>query len=203
MGPKAKNDSPTAEDLEKSLTLKERLFVLEYQANGGNATQAAIAAGYSAKCAAVQGSQNLRKPKIRAFLEGRLKQGKVGELELTIERLEEELARIALLDPRRAYDKDGRLLSVPEMPEDVARALAGYEVEAAFDWVDDPNEPGMKKKRAQVGFTTKVRWPNKTEAILLGLRRRGALIDRQEVEHSGNVSVSISINGIKRKAAAP
>ncbi len=175
------------------------MFVLEYQANGGNATQAAISAKYSKAGAAVQGSRMLRNPKIREALEGRLKQGRVGELELTIGRLEEELARIAFLDPRRAYDKDGRLLSVPEMPEDVARALAGFEVETTYDWVDDPKEPGFKKMRSQTGFTSKVRWPNKTEAILLGMRRRGALVDRAELDLKGNVAVSITINGIKRE----
>jgi phage terminase small subunit len=46
------------------LTAKQEAFVREYAANGGNATQAAIAAGYSPKVAAEVGSENLRKPQI-------------------------------------------------------------------------------------------------------------------------------------------
>ncbi len=43
------------------LTDKQQRFVEEYCSNGFNATQAAISAGYSAKTAQEQGSQNLSK----------------------------------------------------------------------------------------------------------------------------------------------
>ncbi|HOR65814.1 MAG TPA: terminase small subunit [Candidatus Sumerlaeota bacterium] len=43
------------------LTLRQKRFINAYLANGGNATQAAIKAGYSKKTASVIGQQNLNK----------------------------------------------------------------------------------------------------------------------------------------------
>lgn len=54
--------------IDNGLTLKQERFVQEYVRANGNATKAALAAGYAKgkePNAAVQGSENLRKPKIR------------------------------------------------------------------------------------------------------------------------------------------
>ena len=56
-------------DTEPELSPKQRLFVEHYLANDGNATQAAIAAGYNAKNARVIGSQNLTKLNIRQCID--------------------------------------------------------------------------------------------------------------------------------------
>jgi len=48
----------------KKLTPKQDAFVKAYLLNGGNATQAAIDAGYSKKTAQQVGSENLLKPVI-------------------------------------------------------------------------------------------------------------------------------------------
>ena len=50
------------------MTTRQRRFVAEYIANGGNGTQAAIAAGYSKRSAHDIASENLRKPEIAAAL---------------------------------------------------------------------------------------------------------------------------------------
>lgn len=51
--------------MDKKLTPKQRRFVEEY-AIDGNATRAALVAGYSKKTAARTGSENLQKPLIAA-----------------------------------------------------------------------------------------------------------------------------------------
>ena len=51
------------------LTTKQDAFVKAYLLNGGNATQAAISAGYSKNTAAEIGNENLRKPLIKAQIE--------------------------------------------------------------------------------------------------------------------------------------
>lgn len=51
------------------LTPKQQVFCEEYVANGGNATAAAISAGYSHKTAYSMGSENLTKPEIRDRIE--------------------------------------------------------------------------------------------------------------------------------------
>ncbi len=51
------------------LTPKQDAFIKSYLLNGGNATQAAIDAGYSEKTAQVIGSENLLKPIIKKAIE--------------------------------------------------------------------------------------------------------------------------------------
>lgn len=51
------------------LTPKQDKFVKEYLLNGGNATKAAISAGYSEKTAKSIGQENLTKPDVKAAIE--------------------------------------------------------------------------------------------------------------------------------------
>ena len=55
------------------LTTKQKVFADEYIKNGGNATQAAITAGYSKKTARTIAVQNLAKVNIKDYLQARLK----------------------------------------------------------------------------------------------------------------------------------
>jgi phage terminase small subunit len=55
------------------LTLKQKAFA-DYYIELGNATEAAIRAGYSKKTAAVIGNENLTKPYLKNYVEERLKQ---------------------------------------------------------------------------------------------------------------------------------
>jgi phage terminase small subunit len=164
----------------EGMTPKQRLFALEYLV-AVNATKAAERAGYSERTAASQGARLLKNVKVAEFLKSQMRKLEQ-RTELTVDRLEEELARIVGFDPRRAYDEEGKLLAVSEMPEDVARALTGFEEEALFDTVVVGEGPrgGKVKEKVQVGVTRKVKWHSKVEAIALGLKRRGALIDRHE-----------------------
>ena len=50
------------------LTAKQQAFCEHYVANGFNATQAAISAGYSEKTAYIIGHENLSKPKIEEYI---------------------------------------------------------------------------------------------------------------------------------------
>lgn len=52
---------------EPKLTDRQRRFVAEYLKNGGNGTEAAIAAGYAPKSAAVQASRMLNDDKVLAY----------------------------------------------------------------------------------------------------------------------------------------
>ena len=108
------------------MTEKQRRFVSEYLINL-NATQAAIRAGYSEKCAAEQGYDNLRKPQIAAAIaEGQAK--RFEKAELSADRVLEEMRRIALADPLAYWDEDGDLKPIKELTAEQAAALAGFEV---------------------------------------------------------------------------
>lgn len=55
------------------LTIKQKRFADEYIISG-NATDAAIKAGYSKKTASVIGTENLTKPNIKSYIDERLKE---------------------------------------------------------------------------------------------------------------------------------
>ena len=57
------------------LTVKQDKFVKAYLLNNGNATQAAITAGYSKKTANEIGAENLAKPSIKEAIEKHQKKG--------------------------------------------------------------------------------------------------------------------------------
>lgn len=59
--------------MEGKLTAKQDAFVKAYLLNGGNATQAAISAGYSEKTAKSIGQENLTKPDIKKAIESHQK----------------------------------------------------------------------------------------------------------------------------------
>ncbi|MDQ4680759.1 terminase small subunit, partial [Stenotrophomonas maltophilia group sp. RNC7] len=54
------------------LTVKQKAFC-DYYIETGNATEAAVRAGYSEKTAKVIGSENLTKPYIKSYIDDRLK----------------------------------------------------------------------------------------------------------------------------------
>jgi phage terminase small subunit len=66
----------------KKLTAKQQRFVDEYIHLRFNATKAAVAAGYSAKTAYSIGSENLKKPEIRAAIDAHLDAGAMGPKEV-------------------------------------------------------------------------------------------------------------------------
>ena len=115
----------------KKLTKKQEIFAAEYLTDL-NATRAAIAAGYSAKGADVTGSKLLGNPKVSELISR--KTGKrLGKLEITADRVLQELAKLAFLDPRNFYKADGSLKAITELDDDTAAALAGMEIEEAYE----------------------------------------------------------------------
>jgi phage terminase small subunit len=179
LSPRRKTTPEAPQAPADNLTSRQRLFCLEYLANGHNASKAAISAGYSARSAAQLGSTTLRNHEVQAFLKSQLTP-RVAKLELTAERLEAELARVAFFDPATMFDKDGRLLPVPEMLEDARRALRGFEVQEQTTLIADPLAPGGEKTEL-VSTVTKIRLPSKVDALHLGMKRLGLLVERVDV----------------------
>ncbi len=109
------------------MTPKQQLFVREYLVDL-NATQAAIRAGYSERTAMQQGSRLLMDVEIAAAVQAGMDK-RAGKLEITAERVLQEIARLAFFDPSKLYDEQGRPRPVHELDEDTRRAIAGVEIE--------------------------------------------------------------------------
>lgn len=117
-----------------------------------NATRAAIAAGFSKKTAHVQGHRLLKNVKVRALIDsGNMAVN--GKLEVTLERVREELARLAFYDPRDFWNEDGTAKAVTELDENTARALAGFETAELFT--------GSGEKRETAGYVKKFKLADK------------------------------------------
>jgi phage terminase small subunit len=75
---------------------KRAIFVREYLIER-NGTKAAIAAGFSAKSAAVTASKMLRNPKVQSEL-ARLQKASCDRLDITLDAVNQELAKLAFVD---------------------------------------------------------------------------------------------------------
>jgi phage terminase small subunit len=190
-------------DLETLSNGRQRRFVLELFLTNFNASESYRRAygPHTAKNANVLGPRLLADARVQAIVQRHHKRQE-DSLALSVERLDKELARLAYVDVRKAYDAEGRLLPVKDMPEDVARCIAAFEEEALFDMVatgETGPRGGVKKERVQVGVVRKVKWHSKPESIALGLKRVGALTEKHEFVGPANVTVNI---GVKRKPKA-
>lgn len=131
-----------------------------------NATKAAIAAGYSKNGAAVSGNRLLKNAKVQQLLSNSHQQivTKLEQInDITIERVMKELARIAFLDPRKFFDKDGKLIPLDKLDEDTARALAGLDV-VEMTGGAEISEEGIKVLESWV---KKIKPANKIDALRL------------------------------------
>lgn len=116
------------------MTPKQERFVEEYLIDL-NATQAATRAGYSKDTAHVIGHENLSKPEIAAAIAER-RQKLAANAEVTQERIVAEYARMAFYDPAAlAGAPMAGPEDIPNLPEDVRRAIVGWGWDKAGNFV--------------------------------------------------------------------
>lgn len=147
------------------LSARQHGFVEEFLKDR-NATQAAIRAGYSEVGASVQGVRLLANAKIASEIERRTNK-LADKWEGMRDRIIQEHSYSAFLDPAKAYDADGKLLAIPDMPEEVRRAIAGMDISEIY------SEGGA------IGCVRKIKLNNKVShlselATLFGLKQENA-----------------------------
>lgn len=108
------------------LTAKQRRFVSEYLIDG-NATQAAVRAGYSSGTAGSIGHENLTKPEIASAI-AEAQAAQIQAAGITAQRVIEELATVAFSDVRNLLTEAGQLADLPSLPDSVTRAVSSIEV---------------------------------------------------------------------------
>ena len=165
-----------------NLTAKQEAFVNEYLIDL-NATQAAIRAGYSEHTANEIGSQNLAKVSIQEAIQVLMDERRKRTV-VTQDMVVKELARIAFLDIRNAYNDDGELLAIPDMPEDVARAVGGMDIRKVKTWGKGDDEAREEEWAHNIKLIDK-----KGALELLG---RHLKMYTDKVEQTGTLNVNIS-----------
>ncbi|MBK7892897.1 MAG: terminase small subunit [Bdellovibrionales bacterium] len=162
----------------KDLTPKQKRFVEEYLVDL-NATQAAIRAKYSENTAGSQAFDLLKKPEIQAAIQAEMdKRSK--RTNITADNVLKELMRIATADLSGAYDEQGRLKPIHEIPEDTRRAMSGIKVFEEFD--------GFGQDRVKIGEVREVKFWDKPKSLEILARHLKLLTDKVEV--SGSVTIS-------------
>ena len=168
------------------LTARQARFVVEYCVSL-NATSAAIKAGYSEKGADSWGSQLLSNPKVCAEIAKKM--GKVcNKLEISAQRVLEEIAKLAFYDPGDFFQDDGSLKGIKELDSDTRRAIAGLEVSELFEGKDVPDGPQQK---TIYGLLKKVKLSDKRAALELLGKYLKLFTDKQEIAHSGTVNLQV------------
>lgn len=97
--------------------------------------------------------------------------------EFVKQELIDELRKICKVDIRRAFDEGGNLLSIKEMPEDVAKAVSAFDID----------EDALGNERVRVRFLDKLK------AIETMGKNLKMFVDR--VEHSGTVTLEDMVVG--------
>lgn len=150
-------------------------FCVEYivDRKGGPAW---VRAGGSAKSADSQASRLLRNAKVKAEI-NRLIKEQEERTKLNGDRVLKELWLLGTVDISEAYDDDGAIKKLKDMPETVRRAIAGVEVEELFE--------GSGENRIQVGFTSKVKLFDKPRCLEMLAKHFVLLTDKHEISGPG------------------
>jgi phage terminase small subunit len=166
------------------LTQRQKLFIGAYQANGGNATDAAKQAGYSAHTARSQGQRLLTHVDIAAEIE-RGCQKRLKAYEITADRVVAELATIGfanMADYMRVGPYGDPILDFSALTRDQAAALVEITVE---DFKDGRGKGGRVVRRV------KFKLADKRGALVDLGRHLGMFVGRPE--HRGDPSGSTSL----------
>jgi phage terminase small subunit len=158
------------------MTPKQERFVAEYLIDG-NATQAAIRSGYSAKTAQEQGSRLLSNAMVKAAIDaGQTKL--LEKLDITAERVLREMGRLAFSDVSRLFNANGSLKPLHELTPDDSACIAGLEVI-------------IKNAEAGDGHTDKVHkikvWDKSKNLEMLG-KHFGLFVEKMQVSGTLNIT---------------
>ena len=136
---------------------KKDLFVHEYLADPKmNGKEAAIKAGYEPEFADRRASEILKEPEIAAKIDAFIRE-RNERLDVRADNVVRELLRIAFMDIGEAFEDDGRLKPLKDMPKEVRRAIAGIETVELF--------AGIGEDRKHIGYTRKIKLIDKMRSL--------------------------------------
>lgn len=153
------------------------LFCQEYVVDR-NASRAARAAGYSEHTAAEQGCRLLRKVHVKKRI-GDLLAERYASIKMSAEEAMLVIQRTGMYDPRRIFDENANVLPPAQWPDDIACAIAGFEVREIY-------HPVTGRK---TGYVKKVKWKDALRANEDIAKHLGALKDGAAINISAPTTV--------------
>lgn len=113
-------------------------------------------------------------------------------MDISAERILQELARLAFIDPAKLFDEAGEIKPIHEMDEDSRRAIVGLAHEKLFEHFG-------KGQAKRVGTISKLKLADKTRALELLGKYRKLFTEKLEVTASEDLAALI-MEGRKRAA---
>lgn len=168
---------------------KQELFARAYVANGLNGTEAAKAAGFSAKTAGAAASRLLKIVNVKALI-AELTAARAKKLDISADWVLGELRKLAGYDAGAIFNDEGGLRPISEWDSSARAALVGLDHEKLFEHFG----PGQAK---HVGTTRKVKLADKLRALELLGRHLKLFTDRVEV--AGLEGLAEKLNQIRKR----
>jgi phage terminase small subunit len=184
--PKTKQEKPY-----QLLTPRQEKFCHEYLKDR-NGMQAAIRANYSPRSAKEQASRLLTKDNVR-YRVNQLIEEQFNRIKLSADLVIKGLLKISEADIRDAFDEDGNLKPIKDLPEPIAKAIAGVETDELYD--------GKGSDREKIGVTRKIKFWNKNEALRDLGRHLKMFTDVQEIRGLENLAEDIKQARVRAKYA--
>lgn len=176
--------------LPDDLNTRERAFIQEYLIDK-DPQRAYKQAGYHGNPAVVP-YQMLAKSKIRLEIDKRMQQI-AQKAEVTSVEVMQELKKVGFNDISRAFDKDGRLLNIQDIPKDILSAVQSIE--------SDEIVAGKGDDKVTIGHTRKLKFHDKLKALEL-LGKQLKMFGTDDGQRTG-VIVNIVVQENNATAAEP
>ena len=128
-----------------------------------NATQAAIRAGYSAKTANVKASQLLAIVNIQEYIK-ELRDKASKRNEISLDRVVQELTKLALFDVRKIYDDNGDLIQPHKLSDEAASVVSSFK---------SRREVSGSGEDKEVSYVDEYKTYDKTKALEMLMRHLG------------------------------
>ena len=161
-----------------ALSDRQRAFISEYLVDR-NGTKAAIRAGYTPRAARQQAVVLLSNPNIAAEVSKGLEQ-RLRDVDISAGEILLELYRLATSNLADAFDAEGRLLPIQEMPRELQGCIAGVEV----------IRKNVDASDGVVDVVHKVKLWDKNKALETLAKYLGLLIEQSKPVHKGEVTLS-------------
>lgn len=172
------------EEWENELTAKQRSFVREYLIDL-NATQAAMRAGYSERCAHVEGARLLKNAKVEAAISAAMDL-RSKRTDITADRVLKELAKIGFSDIRKVVKWQSSLITEEDNPDggDVAviKNIVTNQVQLiSSDDIDDETAAAISEISQTATGGLKIKLHDKKAALVDLGRHLGLFTDKVEL----------------------
>ncbi len=161
---------------------RRKVFALAYLANGRNATDAAIEAGFSKHSAHVRGIELVKDRNVAALID-ELTEKHATAAGLSVERTLREVARLSYVDPRKFFRADGSLIPIIDLDDDTAAAVASMEVLEEFE--------GKGADRELVGQTKKLKLWDKNASLEKAMKHLG-LYEKDNAQQQESLVLKIT-----------